>query len=215
MYSNWKKYSFVLIITVAFFIGAWYLSGILNQEKVDRLQTTQDRVAIDVMSNETQFDLLQETSCQDIAKSATSGTYLSSELSTLADKIAYGEQNLNAPEQLLLLKKQYTLIEVKDFLLVKRISERCKITIPTILYFYNTKNACEDCVKQGDVLDAFRRTRPNVRVYSFDYTLDSPTVRALRTIYKVEGQLLPVLVINGKTYNGFMSLENLTAAIPQ
>ena len=219
MYKHWKKYLIVFVLTAVLFAGARYASRALNREKVADLQATQERVATDVMSSETQFDLLQETSCKDViaelsGNDGTAGTYLSSELATLADKISYGEQNLNAPQDLLLLKKQYTLTEAKDFLLVRRISSRCKVSIPTVLYFYGTKNACEDCAKQGDVLSTVRKLNPAVHVYSFDYTIDSPTVRALRKIYKVKGPQLPVLVINGKTYNGFVSIDTMLKIIP-
>ena len=208
MYNNWKKYLATFLITATLFTVSWSLSTFFNKEKVSKLQDTQDRIASDVVSSEAQFDTSRsKTLCED-------STQNNADLSLLAEKIAYGENNLNAPEQLLLLKKQYTLIQAKDFLLMKRIANHCSSTIPTILYFYSTKESCTQCDKQATVLDAVRRDAPAVHVYSFDYNLDSPTVRALRSIYKVQGQQLPVVVINGKTYNGFMSLADIQKIIP-
>ena len=196
------------MLTCGIFAVSWYLSSYFTERKIVEIRNTQNKVATDIMSNETQFDLLQEVSCED-----SGSTYLSDEISSLAEKITYGEQNLDVTEEILLLKQQYTLLEVKDFLFTKRVSERCNSGITTILYFYATKNECDNCVKQGYVLDAIREEYPKVRIYSFDYNLDSSTVRALRTIYKIP-ETLPALVVNGRTYNGFISVEELKAAIP-
>jgi glutaredoxin len=111
-------------------------------------------------------------------------------------------------ETILELKKQYTILQVKDFLINKQKAERCGTQLSTILFFYETKEKCPDCMKQSYVLDAIRATYPEVRVYSFDYTLELSTIEALKASYAVEGGL-PVLVVDGKTQYGFQSLEAL------
>jgi hypothetical protein len=208
-HHSWKKYVLVFVITCGIFGTSWYLSGYFNERKLVGIRETQNQVATDIIASETQFDLLEELSCDDIGN-----TYLSDEIGKLAEKIAYGEQNLNAPEEILLLKQQYTILEAKEYLLTKRIAERCNKQITTILYFYATKDACADCVKQGYVLDAVREKYKAVRVYSFDYDLDSSTIRALKTIYKMEDGELPALVINGEVYTGFLSLPDIEATLP-
>jgi len=206
--KGFRKYVIVLIITAAVFAAAEYGSVYLNNRKIAEIKDAQNQATIDVLSSETQFDLLQELSCQDI-----DNNYLSDEISSLADKITYGEQNFSDQTQLAQLKQQYSVLEVKDFLLAKRISERCKQNTVTILYFYGSKDACTDCANQGYVLDALHQQYPSIRIYSFDAHLDSSTIRALLTIYKVPATL-PTLVINGKTHAGFMSLDDLAKALP-
>jgi hypothetical protein len=103
---------------------------------------------------------------------------------------------------------------VKDFLLRKRISERCKTPLITVLYFYGTGEGCPDCTKQGYVLDAAREKYSDLRIYSFDYNLELSTIRAMKSIYKVSNPL-PSLVVNGKTYAGFKTLEQLEALLPK
>ncbi|MDB5188882.1 MAG: hypothetical protein JWM92_480 [Candidatus Nomurabacteria bacterium] len=206
--KGFKKYFIVLLITIALFAVAWYISTYLNNKKITDIRNAQNKVNVDIMSSETQFYLLQSLSCQDIGN-----TTLASEISDLADKISYAEQNLNDPNQIQLLKQQYSVLEVKDFLLTKQISIRCKQPITTILYFYKNSNSCADCTRQGYVLDALRQAYPQVRIYSFDTGLDSSTIRALQTIYKIPASL-PSLVINGKTQSGFMSLDDLEKLLP-
>lgn len=207
--KGFQKYIYTFIITCVLFGSAWYASSYFSARKIDEVKTIQNKVAVDILSSETQFSLLEELSCQDLNNSV-----FSTEIASLAEKINYAEQNLSAQNEVDILKKQYTILEVKDFLLTKRVGERCKQTPVSILYFYGTDATCTDCVKQGYVLDAIRSERPDLRVYSFDYTLDLSTIKALRSIYKVSGAL-PAVVINGKTYQGFQSLEQIRALLPK
>ncbi len=207
--KKFSKYFIALLITVALFALAWYASIYFNNRKINEIIKAQNQATIDVMSSETQFELLQQSSCQD----SVSNDELASELSNLADKITYGEQNFSDQTQLNLLKQQYSVLEVKDFLLTKQISTRCKQSVVTILYFYSNDNTCTDCLNQGYVLDALRQQYPNVRVYSFDAGLDSSTIRALISVYKVP-KTLPTLVLDGKTYSGFQTLAALQKLLP-
>ncbi len=207
--KQWPKYLLVFLITATFFSIAWYLSLAASREKLVHLQTAQDKIATDILSSETQFDLLQETSCEDLQN-----TSLGYELDSLADKISYAEKNFSKPEDILVLKKQYSILEVKDFLLVKRIGEKCKQPPILLFYFYANKDACSDCVRQGYVLDVLRQKYPTLRVYSFDYNLDLSTIKALTSIYKIQNSL-PGLVINGKTFTGFKSVEEVESLLPK
>ncbi len=206
---QWGKYLIVFLLTCGIFAISWYVSAYFSQKKITEIRDIQNKIAVDILSSETQYSLLEELSCADINSSI-----ISDELLTLADRITYSEQNLSEQDDILLLKKQYTMLQVKDFLLKKRISERCKTPFISVLYFYGTKQSCADCERQGYVLDAAREKYPDLRIYSYDYNLDLSTIRALRSIYKVD-EPLPVLVINGKTYSGFKTLEEVEALLPK
>lgn len=206
--KNSVKYVVVLLLTAGIFAISWYVSVYFNQRRLVEIRDIQQKVATDILSAETDFSLLQELSCD-----AMSETTTTDELANLASRISFTEESIQG-DQIDVLKKQYTLLQVKDFLLKKRISERCKTALSTVLYFYSTDKKCDDCTKQGYVLDAIRTERPDVRVYSFDYNLDLSTIKALRSVYKI-GDTLPALVINGKTYSGFQSLEQLRTILPK
>ncbi|HVY35962.1 MAG TPA: hypothetical protein VG982_01640 [Candidatus Paceibacterota bacterium] len=204
------KYIVVFLLTCGVFAISWYVSAYFNQKKIAEISTIQNKIAIDLLSTETQFDLVENLSCQDIDSS-----FLSAEIGDLASKISFSiEQNIADKDQLNDLKKQYSLLEAKDFLLSNRIAARCGKKIATILYFYGDKDSCPDCVRQGYVLDTIRDQYPLVRVYSFDFGLDLSTIKAFEAIYKINDNL-PALVINGKTMNGFKSLDDLTALLPK
>jgi len=207
--NDWKKYIIVLFITSTIFITGLWFSNYLSNKKIDQLKSIESSISIDLMSSETQFSLMGELSCKDV-----STTVLSSELNSLADKISYSENNIGIDNiDVISLKKYYSLLEIKDYLLMKQITQRCGQKSVFVLYFYKNDN-CDDCTKQGYVLTSLRETYPNLRVYSFDYNLDLSAIRAMKSIYKVPDKL-PALIINGKVYSGLQTVEEIVKAFPE
>ena len=207
--NDWKKYVIVLFITSTIFVGGLWISNYFNNKKIDQLKSIEDKISVDLMSSETQFSLMQELSCKDV-----STTVLSSELNSLAEKISFSENNIgNDDSNVVSLKKYYSLLEIKDYLLMKEITNRCGQKSIFILYFYKN-DQCDDCTRQGYVLTSLREKYPNLRVYSFDYNLDLSSIKAMTSIYKVPDNL-PALVINGKVYSGFQTVEQIEKTFPQ
>jgi len=200
---DWRKYVLVFIITAMLFIIAGYTSNFFNGKKINELKSIQDKISVDILSAETQFSLLEELSCKDVSNSV-----LSQELASLAEKIAYGETNIGKSDEIVGLKKYYSLLEIKDYLLMKKISERCGTKSAFALYFYSNKEDCQDCEKQSIALTALRAKYPELRVYSFDYNLEMSAITAMISIYKVSNNL-PAIVINGKVYNDFQTTDKL------
>ncbi len=207
--NDWKKYTIVLFITLTIFISGLWFSNHLNSKKIAQLKSIESTISLDLLSSEVQYSLLEEQSCKDISNSV-----LSKELNSLADKISYSESNIGVDNtDVVSLKKYYSLLEIKDYLLMKKITERCGEKSIFVLYFYKNDN-CEECTKQGYVLTTLREKYPNLRVYSFDYKLDNPAIKAMISIYKVPDNL-PALVINGKVHSGFKSIEEIEKTFPE
>lgn len=207
---DWKKYVIVLLITVGLFVTAIALSNYFSDKKINQIKSIQDKIAVDILSSETQFSLLQELSCKDVNSSI-----LSQELANLADKIIYSEKNIGNNDEIIALKKYYSLLEIKDYLLMQKVSDRCGIKSVFVLYFYGNEDTCKDCVKQSYVLDTLRAKYPEFRVYSFDYNLDLSALKALISIYKVPDAPLPALIINKEVYSGFKSVEDIEKKLPE
>ena len=158
---DWKKYFIVFLITVGLFLTASYISNYFGNKKIDQIKTIQDKIAIDILSSETQFSLLSEQSCNNISDSVFSG-----ELDELGSKLEWGQQNLGNADELAYLKKYYSLLEIKDYLLSKKISQQCKVKSAFILYFYTTAENCTVCERESLVLSSCDKY-PELRVYSF------------------------------------------------
>lgn len=207
---NWKKYIFTLIITGAIFATALYASNYFSEKRLSEVKSIQDKIAIDILSSETQFSLLEASSCKFVGS-----TSLSSELSSLEEKLGITEQERGADDsEVQAVKRYYSLLQIKDYLLMQKIAEKCKTSPLSIVYFYSNKGDCVDCEKQGYVLTRIRQDYPQVRVYAFDYNLDLSALQTLISINKIENKL-PALMINEDVYYGFQDTSDLEKNIPE
>lgn len=204
-----KKYLLVFVITAAIFGTALYLSNFLNNRRLAEIRAIESKIAVDILSSETQFSLLAESVCADVSDS-----FLSRELNSLAEKLSYMEDRFGADNaEVVSLKRYYSILQIKDYLLMKKVSAECGTKPVTILYFYSNAGDCEDCGKAGIVLTHLREEYPKLRIYAFDYNLDLSALKTLTAVLNIENNL-PALVINGKTQYGFQELEKITKSIP-
>jgi hypothetical protein len=210
--TNWKKYAATFAITLAIFLTALYASNYFNSKRIQEIRAIEQRVSIDILSTETQFDLLEELSCQDIEKNPI----ISSELNSLARRLAYAEEQLGIDNpEVVSLKRSYTILQIKDYLLMKRILSECdEISPVVILYFYSNAGDCPDCEREGYVLTYLRENYPQLRVYAFDYHLDLPALQTLITINDVKPEF-PALLMEGTPHYGFQSRENIEEFLPE
>lgn len=211
---QFQKYLLAFVITAAIFGTAFYVAARFDSARVADIRATQEAVSIDILSLETQFDLLGNLPCSTITESPV----LSQELNELSSRLSVAEENLGTDNpEVVSLKKQYSLLEIKDYLLLQQVSQKCRGFEPVyVLYFYsNTPGACEDCARTGEVLTYLRQTYPGLRVYSFDYNLDLSALKTLIALRKIKGDL-PALIINDRApVYGFKNLEQMQALIPE
>lgn len=210
----WQKYLLAFVITAAIFGTAFYLTNRLDQSRLADIRTTQEAISIDILSTETQFELLGQLNCSEISQNPV----LSDELNNLASRLSVAESNLGADNpEVIQIKKQYSLLQIKDYLLMRQISEKCPKVKPVfILYFYSNDGTCEDCRTQGDVLTYLRQTYPSLRVYSFDYHLELGALETLITLNQINAYQLPAMVVNGRApAYGFKNLQDMQKLVPE
>lgn len=210
--ARWGNYAIAFAITALIFGTALYVSNYFNNERVRDIRAIQDTISTDILSLETQFDLLQERSCHDITENIT----LPSELTSLGNRLSYMEAQgaRNQEEEVISLKRLYSLLEIKDYLLMKQTATKCNLKPIFILYFYSNRGDCAECEKQGYVLTSLAENYPQLRIYSFDYNLDVSALQTLISINRVN-ERLPALLIQGKAYYGFQGVEDINKILPQ
>ncbi len=208
--ARWGSYMVALAITALIFATALYASNYLNNQRIADIRSTQDDISTEILSTETQFDLLQEHSCSDVAEN----TVLPSAMTSLGSELSYLEAQGGNQAETTRLKGMYSLLEIKDYLLMQQLAAKCKLKPVFILYFYSNEGDCADCEKQGYALTSLSAQYPQLRVYSFDYNLQ---VGALQTLISIDGvqNKLPALVINKKVYYGFNSIDSIQKILPQ
>ena len=208
--ARWGSYGIAFLITALIFATALYASNYFSNQRIADIRATEDSISTDILSLETQFDLLQEHSCTDIAEN----TILPSSLTSLSSQLSYMESQGGNQNEIARLKGLYSLLEIKDYLLMQRLAGKCNLKPVFILYFYSNKGDCADCEKQGYVLTALSGDYPQLRVYSFDYNLQVGALQTLISIDDVDNTL-PALVINRKAYYGFKSIADIQTILPQ
>jgi hypothetical protein len=207
---EWFKYIVTFIITAGIFITIFFVTKVVNEKKLSEVRFIQDKIALDLLSSETQFSLLKRSTCTQDGNSL-----LAPELGSLGERLAFMESDLGIEnENVIALKKYYSLLQMKDYMLGLELSQKCSYKPIYILYFY-TSDCSTDCEKQGYALTALREKYPELRVYSFDADLDLSAIATLETIYKVSNDHLPALVINEKLYTDFQSIETIEKLIPE
>ncbi len=188
-----------------------YVVNYLNNARIAELSTIEDQISIDTLSLDTQFSLLETAPCD----TAASSSALTSTLADLGTRLSYAENQLGTDNaQVVRLKQQYSLLEIRDYLITKQLATACGEKPTTVLYFYSNAGDCADCDKAGYALSYLRNTYPNLRVYSFDYNLELGALQTFIAVMKVKNDL-PAFVINGKHSYGFTSLDDLEKLFPK
>jgi len=104
------------------------------------------------------------------------------------------------------LKKQYSLLSVRAWILNNYLNEKCKDKKIILLYFYSLP--CPDCERQGKELDELREYfKDDIKIFVLDGGLDIPIITTLKKTYGVN--ITPSIVFGNKTFSGFISKEEL------
>jgi len=206
--KEWKKYIITLVITLVILGTAIGISVWIDNARVNNIRSLQDSISLNILSSETQYNILKDANCSDLFNSD-----LTTQLSDMGERLSYMDANGHSNDNdVISLRQYYYLLEIKDYMLINS-AAKCPLRPTTVLYFY--KPNCSECDKQGDVLTYLRQHYPdNIRVYSFDYSLNVPAVRTLADINKVS-TVMPAIIVNGKTYEGFQSIDDLIAINPK
>ncbi len=209
MKFDYSRYIISLLITVAIFSTAFYISNYFSNKRVDIVKNIQENIAIDILSNETQFDLLGQVSCSNLGDNV-----LSSVLTELGNKLSRAEADLgiNNPE-VKYLKKYYSLLEIKDYLLSQRLSEKCSNKKSVAIIYLYSNVSCSDCAKQAAALNKLREVYPGLRVYTFDYDIDLSAVETLKKIFKLKGEF-PIIITNDNVFYGLQDFDKLESYLP-
>ncbi|MCA9485926.1 MAG: hypothetical protein KC506_03720, partial [Nanoarchaeota archaeon] len=166
-----------------FFLGiflGFIAKGIIAQSSVKLEQQIQN----DIINLETLYLLEDQFPCNPEILEVTSQRldYLGELITVLEVK-----QGKFDP-QVLELKKLYTVLETRHFILTESRNSQCSENQNTALFFYSNAETCEAGVeKTAFVLTFLRNKYDNFNVYSFDIDLDSNIISALKSQYGIQG----------------------------
>jgi len=190
---NWVKVLLAFLIATFLFTFGLFL-GYIAGNIIENANLGIEEKMKDEISNFETLALIQEdyTCSGEVLETATSRLGYLSEFMDIMEK-EKGKHN----EEVLRMKKIYSIIEARHMLLLKKESEKCNKTYNIIQFFYSNVQECEgELDKVSYILNYARNKNPSIRTYSFDIDLDSDVVKILKQSHNVTGCYN--VILNGK-----------------
>src|ERR1035437_1691530 len=100
--KNASKYILTFLITALIFTTAFFVSNYFNGKKTADIKATEDQIAIDLLSSETQFDILKQSSCNQLDDSI-----LADQLDTLGSRLNSMESQIGSTNPDVIQLKKY------------------------------------------------------------------------------------------------------------
>ena len=129
--------------------------------------------------------------------------------SKLPSKLEVYEKYSEVQPEYVKLKRDYTLLSIRTWLLSLDVKKKCGEEIIPALYFYSRD--CDSCIDQSYVLDELKKDNPNFSAFIVDFNLDEPIVKIIKNVYNVTE--VPSFVINERLYSGYQNLEQMKKII--
>jgi hypothetical protein len=206
-----RKYLLVFILTTILFLAGIGTGAYFSTTKLTELKNLQENFRAETFDLEVQYSLVEKEPCKYVNSSI-----LTENLYDLSVKLEYMENLLGKDdEEVIKLKNYYQLLEIRQWLFEKSLSERCDADKYLILYFYsNAEGKCKECNDQGFILSYLRKKYgENVEVFSFDSNIESESMKTIKSKYRIS--MTPSIVINEKLYEGFQSKDALEGYLTQ
>jgi len=181
---NWMRIALAaLIATFLFTFGlllGYITKGIISTNSV----SLEESVRNDIINLETLYLLEGTFPCNSEILDITS-----QKLDSLGELITVLEVKKGKhSKDVLELKKLYTVLETRHFLLTNTRKENCGEDYDIFLYFYSNRQECKGEVEKSSFVLTYTRNKyDQVRVYSFDIDLNSEIISALKAEYSIQG----------------------------
>ncbi len=200
---NWVKLASVFCITTLVFLIGFLVGDYASTFQEDVLSDMRDNIYAEVASSEALYSFMADQPCNVQLED------FSAHLDKMNERLRAAEEKVGWRE-LSSIKAYYFATEIKHYLLINAINEKCSGKYIPVFYFYSNEN-CKYCLEQGLELDTLKKENPLIMIYAFDADNLSPLVTSLVAEYKISE--LPAIVINGITYGGFQSKDDLNKVL--
>jgi len=105
-------------------------------------------------------------------------------------------------EDYLTLRREYTQLSIRTYILAKNIHNRCDESIVYALNFYSEN--CTECIEQADEIDRFLKKVTNsgsdIILFPININSEEPIISFIKEFYGIE--TTPAILINEDLYQG-------------
>ncbi|MFH1399633.1 MAG: hypothetical protein ABIG95_05990 [Candidatus Woesearchaeota archaeon] len=210
-----KRYVVVFILTTFVFVFGLVMGLIIEDMRTAYLSSLTKQQTLDYTSLQLQYIFIdqmgQERNCEAIAKTFDSSV---ESLGNAQNRLEeYNKEATANKAEFDILKREYTLAQIRYWLLARRTKTLCNMELSTILYFYSTDDKCPDCAEQAFIL-TYLKKRFKDRLLNFALDADygkEPMIKILKETYSIEQY--PTIVINDNVLRGLTSTEAILSEI--
>jgi hypothetical protein len=203
------KYIATLSSATLIFLVGIIIGQLVAEQKVKEFSTVSKELRLSLLGMDTQEKLSEEFLCNvDVWKLTEDKVRLGQKIEFLEGKL--GKNNKEVEE----LLKEYTLLSIRQWLLLKKFKEKCNQTLVIILFFYSNKRNASLSEAQGYILDyIYHKYGKRISTFAFDFELEIPALDVLKKMYGIA--MVPSIVVNEKTYLGFKEKAEVEAIISE
>lgn len=210
-----EKYLAAALITGGIFLLGLLLGIVIEGQRTRYVESVSKVQNLDYTSMQLQYtyidQLSQEKDCGAVAKTFEENI---KNLELTRERIENFDKNARLNKKdFELLKREYMLAQLRYWLLAKKTKELCSYELSSILYFYSSKDPCDECEKQAFVLTYLKkRFKEKLLVFSFDGSYEEePMIALLKHVYSIEKY--PTIIIEGIKFDSFKDKNQILKEI--
>ncbi|MCD4666795.1 hypothetical protein K8R47_03220 [archaeon] len=210
-----KRYLIALVLTLLIFFAGLVLGIILTDQRAEFLSERYELQQLDYDSTQLQYlylkTLSENKNCDSAIEALKQNIYnLEKSRIKLENYIAETFNQENADYQR--IKREYTLAEIRYWLLTSEAEKVCEEEFVSILYFYSNQD-CLDCQAQGNILTVLKDSfEEKLLIFALDSDFEEePLISVMKSAYDITET--PTLVIQGEKHEGLVSQEDILEQI--
>jgi hypothetical protein len=210
-----NRYFLAFLITLIVFTLGLLLGLVVENKRIDLVEARDHQQKLDFGSLQLQYQIIdlldEEKNCDALEK--TFEESVENLENTRRRLETYLEDSSLNKKEFSILKREYTLAQIRFWLLTKKTKDICSLEQSVIFYFYADDSQCPRCGDQAFVLTHLKN-KFGIALLNFAFDAqfdDEPLINILKEIYDIKQY--PSLVINGRTFEGFTSKETILKEI--
>ena len=206
-----SKYIVAFTITFLFFLTGLLIGVTMSNYRVQSLETFSELQRLEYDSLQLQYQylsslIMEEENCPALM-SALEVNLANLEKARMKLE-GYISRVESDKDQYMVLKKDYTLAEIRYWFLLNEVKGKCDIDVVSIIYFYSIDSTCKSCDTQGLILNELKdEFKDKLLIFALDLNFDEAMIKILKESYGVK--IAPSLIIDGSLVEGFIKRDDL------
>lgn len=199
-----QRYIAAFAITLLIFALGLMMGLVMESKRVDYITNTANKQRLDYTSLQLQYQfidqLTQEKDCNAILKTFDNNLKSLDEIRVKIEE--YTIDSTLREDDFHLLSREYTIAQLRYYLLAEKTKDTCNNDIVTALYFYSDEKNCPRCKDQGFILTYMKnRMEDNLLIFSLNHQLatEEPLIQMMLDRYNVTQY--PTIVIDDEIFD--------------